>query len=166
MLLKIISGGQTGADRAALDAALAKDFPVGGSCPVGRMAEDGVIDLCYSLVEFGEGYPPRTRKNVLDADGTVIFYESDLNGGTKATLEICIEREIPYILIDRRELTVAQAAGLLEQFISEAGIEILNVAGPRASKSPQIYPYVKQVLEQVIMQSIQTVETLRAKECE
>ncbi|MBF6057088.1 putative molybdenum carrier protein [Thiomicrorhabdus heinhorstiae] len=150
MLVKVISGGQTGADRAALDVALDYGFPSGGSCPVGRLAEDGVINQRYPLVEYGEGYPPRTRKNVLDADGTVIFYESDLNGGTKATLDFCIDRKTPYILIDSRALAVSQAARLIEQFIAESEIETLNIAGPRASKSPQIYSYVKQTLEQVI----------------
>ncbi|WP_319557864.1 putative molybdenum carrier protein [Thiomicrorhabdus sp.] len=158
MLVKVISGGQTGADRAALDAGLKNDFPIGGSCPVGRIAEDGVIERRYPLVEFGEGYPPRTRKNVLDADGTVIFYESDLNGGTKATLDFCIDRKTPYILIDSRALAVTQAARLIEQFIAESEIETLNVAGPRASKSPQIYSYVKQTLEQVI----QTIKAFKA----
>ncbi len=75
MLSKIISGGQTGADRAALDAGLERGFPVGGGCPEGRLAEDGPIDSRYVLVKVEGGYIGRTRRNVQDSDGTVIFYQ-------------------------------------------------------------------------------------------
>lgn len=76
MLTKIISGGQTGADRAALDAGIESDFPIGGSCPSGRMAEDGPINNEYKLIEIEGGYRKRTKKNVADSDGTAIFYSS------------------------------------------------------------------------------------------
>ncbi len=95
MLSKVISGGQTGADRAALDAALDLGFPIGGSCPVGRMAEDGPINDAYTLTEIGGGYRQRTKQNVIDSDGTAIFYESYLQGGTEATVLFCIRQGKP-----------------------------------------------------------------------
>jgi len=153
MLTKIISGGQTGADRAALDAGLTAGFPTGGSCPVGRMAEDGPIDHRYHLLEIGGGYRQRTRKNVADADGTAIFYESYLQVGTEATVAFCIKQAKPYKLIDIALVPPTVGVDLLMDFVQQFNISILNVAGPRASGCPAIYDYVNQVIGQVIHRS-------------
>ncbi|MGM0833508.1 MAG: YpsA SLOG family protein [Pseudomonadota bacterium] len=153
MLTKIISGGQTGADRAALDAALTLDFPIGGTCPVGRMAEDGPISSIYLLEETGGGYRQRTKKNVQDADGTAIFYASYLQGGTEATALFCIQQSKPYKLIDIELIDPLHAAMLIADFVHDRHINVLNVAGPRASTCPVMYAYVKQTIELVIKQS-------------
>ncbi len=145
--LTIVSGGQTGADRAALDAALAADTPCGGWCPEGRLAEDGTVPEQYPLVELaGAGYARRTHANVRDSDGTVLFCIRTPSGGTELTLKYCLELRRPYLLIDTAELTTGRAAEGLRAFIESNAIERLNVAGPRASHSPAIYPYVREAI--------------------
>jgi hypothetical protein len=153
MLSKIISGGQTGADRAALDAGIGMGFPVGGSCPMGRMAEDGPIGNEYKLVEIGGGYRQRTRKNVEDSTGTAIFYQSVLQGGTEQTVVFCIKAGKPYKLIDIDLVDSQIATKVIVEFIEINKISILNVAGPRQSSCPAIYSYVKDVISSVIKKS-------------
>lgn len=150
MLTRIISGGQTGADRAALDAALALSFPIGGSCPVGRMAEDGPLAERYALDEIGGGYRQRTRMNVVEACGTAIFYASYLSGGTEATVHFCIRQKKPYKLIDIELVDPARAADILGRFVCDVDIGVLNVAGPRESLCPGIYDHVRQTLSRVL----------------
>ena len=104
-MLKIVSGGQTGVDRAALDCALQRGIDCGGWCPEGRLAEDGRIPPAYPVTELpGGGYPERTRKNVQDSDGTVIIYLGELSGGTEKTLLYCLDEGKPYLLLDAREI--------------------------------------------------------------
>ncbi|UYF98876.1 putative molybdenum carrier protein [Halomonas sp. GD1P12] len=146
MLQKIISGGQTGADRAALDAALAAGFPIGGACPVGRVAEDGPLDPVYTLDEIGGGYRQRTKRNVQDADGTAIFYSAYPRGGTEATVLFCIRQAKPYKLIDIDVVSTNVAAALLADFVREFDLAILNVAGPSASHCATIYDEVNRAL--------------------
>jgi hypothetical protein len=150
MLQKIVSGGQTGADRAALDAGLELAFPVGGFCPKGRVAEDGNIADIYPLVEINGGYRHRTKVNVKASDGTAIFYEAMVRGGTEQTLLFCTKANKPYKLIDISLVSCEQALAALQTFIGEFHIEILNVAGPRASGCLAVYDYVKTVIAQVI----------------
>lgn len=146
MLCKIISGGQTGADRAALDASILHSFPCSGSCPLGRIAEDGKIDSIYNLAEIGGGYRARTKKNVEDADGTAVFYSGYVSGGTELTVAFCIKHKKPYKLIDIDLIEHELATESLQKFIIDYDIEILNVAGPRHSQCPEIYNYVKSVI--------------------
>ncbi|WP_434986342.1 YpsA SLOG family protein [Vreelandella zhaodongensis] len=153
MLSKIISGGQTGADRAALDAALNLGFPIGGTCPVGRMAEDGPMSSIYTLEEVSGDYRQRNHQNVQSADGTAIFYSSYLQGGTEATALFCIQQSKPYKLIDIELIDPLHAAMLLADFVHDHHITVLNVAGSRASTCPVMYDYVKQAVELVIKQS-------------
>ena len=133
-LQKIVSGGQTGVDRGALDAALELGFPCGGWCPADRMAEDGRIDDRYPVVELaGAGYRQRTRQNVMDSDGTLVIYNGELSGGTRETVRFCERLGKPFVALDA--LTVDEAA-MVEQalaFVAEHDIAVLNVAGPRAS---------------------------------
>jgi hypothetical protein len=157
MLSMVISGGQTGADRAALDAGLEAAFPIGGSCPVGRMAEDGPISHTYTLTEIGGGYRQRTKQNVVDSDGTAIFYESYVRGGTEATVMFCIRQGKPYKLIDIEIVEPDRAAELIIDFVREFKVDILNVAGPRSSSCSKIYGYVKQVVSLVIQESTKPV---------
>lgn len=144
MLTKIVSGGQTGADRAALDACLESGFPCAGYCPEGRQAEDGVIDDDYPLEEIaGGGYSARTRANVRVSDGTAIFYASEIRGGTQQTLQYCTRMGKPYELIDITVYDVGSAGRALRAFVSRYDISTLNVAGPRQSSCPQIHDFVR-----------------------
>lgn len=150
-LKKIVSGGQTGVDRAALDAALAHGFACGGFCPAGRLAEDGRIADRYPLTELQRGgYRARTRRNVLDSDGTAILYCGAPEGGTEQTLADCIRHRKPYKLIDAEEIAPARAAELLASFVAAHAIETLNVAGPRASKAPRAYAYAFDVVTRLL----------------
>jgi hypothetical protein len=133
-LTKIVSGGQAGVDRGALDAALAAQFPCGGWCPDGRKAEDGVIPDRYPLTVLpGAGYRQRTMRNVHDSDGTLIVFDQLLAGGTKLTRDFCLEAKKPFFVVNAfHDSAAASISGVL-RFIGEKDIRVLNVAGPRAS---------------------------------
>src|SRR6266436_3316537 len=146
--VKIISGGQTGVDRAALDVALKHRIDAGGSCPTGRLAEFGRIPDCYPLKELENGgFTERTLQNVKDSDGTVIIYPGKLSGGTDQTLHFCIEQRRPHELIDASKVSTEKAAQLIADFVRENKIDALNVAGPRASEWPEGYDYVSRALD-------------------
>ncbi len=146
-MIKIISGGQTGVDRAALDAALESGVSVGGWCPQGRKAEDGPIAEKYPLQELPDsGYKERTLKNVQDSDATVIIYFESISGGTEKTLLYCLNEKKPYLLIDGGSITQDIASKQIKHFIDENQISLLNVAGPRASTEIRGYEYTKQVI--------------------
>jgi hypothetical protein len=142
MIEKIVSGGQTGVDRGALDAALGVGFPCGGWCPPGRRAEDGRIPDRYPLqcIEQG-GYRQRTRRNVIDSDGTLIVHHHRLSSGTLLTLEFCVQQHKPFVSIDAAEVSTQRGADLLEDFIEKNAINVLNVAGPRGSGWPGACAY-------------------------
>jgi hypothetical protein len=143
----IVSGGQTGVDRAALDAALAAGVPCGGWCPGGRMAEDGPIPPHYPLTEIpGSGYIERTRANVADSDGTLILHGDALEGGTLQTRRFCEELGKPCLVIACETTDEAGAAAAIAGFVGRHGIRTLNVAGPRASKQPRIYGWAHAVM--------------------
>jgi len=151
--VKIISGGQTGVDRAALDAALDANAACGGWCPKNRLAEDGRIADRYPLVELTDGsYRERTLQNVLDSDGTVVFYFSNLSGGTALTVVYCIENKKSFKLIDCTEISILRASELLSEFEKDFQINGLNVAGPRASGESRGYPYVYAVLSKFLIE--------------
>ncbi len=149
--MRIISGGQTGVDRAALDAAMVSNVDCGGWCPEGRKAEDGRIPEQYLVTELkGAGYQERTLKNVLDSDGTVIISFGTPTGGTEQTLLFCIEHYKPHILIDAEMVSIQTASGRVKGFVSDHGVTLLNVAGPRASGEPRAYEYAYQVIARVL----------------
>jgi hypothetical protein len=143
---QIVSGGQTGADRAALDFAIEHGIPHGGWCPKGRLAEDGPIDARYNLKETpSDSYPQRTEWNARDSDGTVVFSIGPvLSGGSKKTVSLAQKHGKPVVNISR-EGTPNPKEALLE-FVRSHGIRVLNVAGPRGSKEPEVADFAKSVL--------------------
>ena len=134
---KIISGGQPGVDRAALDVALELGIPCGGWCPNDRKAEDGPIDLKYPLKEtLSHNSLHRTENNVMEADGTLVLTKGPVSGGTSLTVQLAIEYKEPYLIIDlynKADPLIAREWG------EKNNIKILNVAGPRESKVPGIH---------------------------
>lgn len=150
-LTRIVSGGQTGVDRGALDAALAADFPCGGWCPADRSAEDGTIPPRYPVVALADaGYRERTIQNVADSDATLIVYFDDLHGGTELTMLACIRREKPYKLVDGAEIPAVRAAELALAFVAKHDASVLNVAGPRASHAPGAHAYALEAVSRLI----------------
>jgi hypothetical protein len=143
--MKIISGGQTGADRAALDWAIAHGVEHGGWCPEGRLAEDGVIPMRYQVVELaGGGYRARTKANVRESDATLIIsIDSSLSGGSRLTAEFAKAFEKPclhvYPAMDWRDA--------LEGWLEVNPVRVLNVAGPRLSSEPDVVDYACEVLD-------------------
>ena len=145
--MKIVSGGQTGVDRAALDAALELGIEAGGWCPEGRLAEDGAIAEKYPVKEIPKsGYMQRTNRNVIDSDGTVIIFFGNPSGGTQLTLDFCVKKSRPHLLIDAQSISVEQASVKIQRFIDKNNISILNVAGPRASEKAEAYRFAKLVI--------------------
>ena len=144
-LQTIISGGQTGADRGALDAALKAGFPCRGWCPEGRKAEDGPIDPRYPVeVLPGAGYRKRTIRNIQDSDGTVIFCPGEPVGGSALTFAECKRLGKPCLVIDTSQYTPTRAAEVLEETLQQHAIQVLNVAGSSERRNPGIQTYVRE----------------------
>lgn len=146
--IKIVSGGQTGADRAALDWAINHQIPHGGWCPEGRMAEDGVIGVAYQLLELpGGGYRQRTKANVKDSDATLIVSMAPtLSGGSLATAKFGDQLRKPWLHLHPGMNWQASLADWLQRY----AIRVLNVAGPRASKEPEVAAFTHLVLDEAI----------------
>ena len=146
----IVSGGQTGVDRGALDAAISLGIEHGGWCPLGRLAEDGRIPPKYELREMHSAeYPVRTSRNVLDSDGTLILYRESLQGGTELTFRLACQHGKPHLLSD---LSTHPSTVSVLGWLREHDIQTLNVAGPRESSEPGIgeetYSFLMQTLRQ------------------
>jgi predicted Rossmann fold nucleotide-binding protein DprA/Smf involved in DNA uptake len=146
--LVIRSGGQTGVDRAALDAALAAGFTVRGWCPKGRLAEDGLIPQEYPLEETPtDEYAQRTRWNVRDSDATLIVASGPVAGGTACTIEVAGELGRPVRVVDpQRPADIRQIA----EWIDRLAVRDLNVAGPRESSSRGIYRQSRAFLDELL----------------
>ena len=142
-LEKIVTGGQTGVDRAALDAAMALALPHGGWYPKGRFAENGCISKKYQLVETDSAaYDVRTEANVIDSDATVILsVVPSLEGGSRLTAELAENHQKPLLKL-HAIMGEEVAAESLAAFIDEYQVRVLNVAGPRASHEPDVYDFV------------------------
>jgi len=139
MIEKNISGGQTGADQAALDFAIKLDIPHGGWIPKGRKTEAGLLPAKYKLKEITTtSYPKRTEKNVLESDGTLILTHGNLTGGSALTQKITNQHGRPCLHIDLNKIIAFDAALKISTWVEENSISVLNVAGSRASKDKRI----------------------------
>lgn len=152
LLERIVSGGQTGVDRGALDAALAMDFPLGGWCPADRSAEDGPIPDRYPLTPLGHGgYRARTHQNVIDSDATLILAPGEPTGGTGLTRIFCEVHGKPLLVIDAARTAESEAASQVARFIEWRSIRTLNVAGPRATGWPQGHEYARRTIRALLI---------------
>jgi len=149
-IIKIISGGQTGADIAGVDAAIESNISYCGWLPKGRKCETGIVPNTYT--EFQElakgGYPKRTEQNVKDSDGTVIFSYGKLSTGSALTAKLCKQHKKPCLYVDL-ELNIDHLR-LLQDWITEWDIKVLNVAGSRESKHQGIYNRVKNIMKSLL----------------
>jgi hypothetical protein len=148
MLAKIISGGQTGADQAALDIAIKFDISHGGWIPKGRKTESGPLSEKYQLMEMPTAsYPKRTERNILESDGTLILSHGKLTGGSALTLKIARKYGHKWLHLNLSQTNIFDAAHLINSWIARHKIRTLNVAGPRVSEDPLIYKETFKVLE-------------------
>jgi len=136
----IISGGQTGVDRAALDFAIAHGIPHGGWCPLGRRAEDGVLDARYRLRETeSKNYRQRTRRNVADSDATLILNLGELADGSLATQQFAEREDKPVYVVALGAEDLSAEVARVGEWLAAHSIAVLNIAGPRESKRPGVY---------------------------
>ena len=150
MIKKIVSGGQTGADQAALDTAIKWKIPHGGWIPKGRLTEAGTLSNKYQLKELPtDSYPARTEQNVIDSDGTLIISHGPLSEGSKYSQEISLKYGRPCLHIDLNKTNLFKSAKIIYDWIKKFKIETLNVAGARASKDPYIYQATTHLLTSV-----------------
>ncbi len=148
--MKIISGGQTGADRAALDAAIFLGIDHGGWIPKGRKTENGPLPPQYCLQEMASGnYRVRTEQNIIDSDATLIFSFGPLTGGSALTEALAIKHNRPFLHIDFELFSRKKAILAVEKWFHSRIIKTLNIAGPRASGEPRIYNAVFNLILQV-----------------
>lgn len=175
MITKIISGGQTGADRGGLDAAIHCDLPHGGWCPKGRKAEDGIIPVKYQLKEMASlEYLPRTKANVFDSDATVIFTYGPLTGGSLKTATYACQLKKPYHEVDLFRITPKNAVNEIMMWLADNEelndyddvtcppplACILNVAGSRESQAPGIQEAVFHIMVDLLMKVNNTSKPL------
>jgi Circularly permutated YpsA SLOG family len=148
MFSKIISGGQTGVDRVALDVALELGIPCGGWCPQGRRAEDGPIPERYPLQETPwSGYPQRTEWNIRDSDSTLVLTRGEPDGGTALTIKLATQYQKPLLVVDLEENP--KPADVIA-WAKTHGIQTLNVAGPREGECQGIYGQASKFLKEVL----------------
>jgi len=145
---RVVSGGQTGVDRAALDVARELGIAIGGWCPQGRQAEDGPIDCAYPLAETPQAsYAQRTEWNVRDSDATLVLTQGEVSGGTAQTIACATRLGKPLLVLD-----VADPDGIAtaRSWLGANQVQVVNVAGPRESKSPGIYALARTFLRSVL----------------
>lgn len=151
ILFRLISGGQTGVDRAALDVALELGIPAGGWCPAGRRSARGPIPSRYALVETeSAAYPQRTRQNIRDSDATLVITRGEPAGGTLLTIRLAERLKRPCLVIDLSARRLQSARNAIIEWLQEIRPTILNVAGPRASESPGLGRNVRSILRTVL----------------
>lgn len=145
---KIVSGGQTGVDRAALDVAIFLEMEHGGWCPAGRRAEDGAIPERYDLKEMSSrDYAKRTEQNVVDSDGTLVLYWAKMKGGTRLTYRLAAKHQRPRLSVDLFDKE--WPTEFVRDWIATENISVLNVGGPRESSHQGIGKLAEQFLSSV-----------------
>lgn len=148
MIERIVSGGQTGVDRAALDAALARGIECGGWCPAGRLADDGVIPQRYPLREtIDMDHTVRTEHNVRDSDGTLMFYRGTLQGGTAYAVLMARHLGRPVMAID---LDTPFDSAAVASWVAANRIKVLHIGGQRESSSPGIYQAARRCIDELL----------------
>jgi len=153
VIRRIISGGQTGADQAALDAAIDLGIPHGGWIPRNRITENGILPMKYQLQEMPTAsYRKRTEKNVLDSDGTLILSHGKLKGGSALTQQRAKHHQRPCLHIDLDLRPASEAITEIQSWLGQHDIRVLNVAGPRASEDQRIYRETYQILRAVLQE--------------
>ncbi|MEA2013482.1 MAG: putative molybdenum carrier protein [Verrucomicrobiota bacterium] len=164
-IIKIVSGGQTGADRGGLDAAIELRVTHGGWCPKGRLSEDGSIPLKYNQKEnTNKNYLKRTEKNVVDSSSTIILTVGKLKGGSKRTADFAEQYKRPCLVIDvnnNRKEIISEIVEWLEN-LHDSEI-VLNVAGSRGSKAPNLQKDVKEILI-AVLSKINKIDLLKEDE--
>ncbi len=154
MLKKIVSGGQTGADQAGLDAAIKRGIQHGGWIPKGRLTENGPLAAHYGLQEMpGPSYAARTKQNVIDSDATLIIAHGELSSGSALTRNLARQLKKPYLFLDLDQLPNELAAQQARDWLHKNQISVLNIAGPRASNDPGIYKAVFNLLNHIFAQN-------------
>jgi hypothetical protein len=149
--LRIVSGGQTGVDRAALDVAIELGLPHGGWCPRGRLAEDGPIAGRYELCETDSpAYHVRTEQNVIDSNATLILTRGEPIGGTALTIRLAQKYGRPLLVADLARPDVFPET--VRKWITDGGYHVLNVAGPRESQQPGITVQAAEFLRSVLVE--------------
>lgn len=158
MVKKVISGGQTGVDRAGLDAAAGNGIPIGGYCPKGRLAEDGVIPEKYPMIEVDSpDHSIRTEKNVIESDGTLILNKGVLSEGTLLTNNLTVKHGKPTLVVQLDAEQIIKPEQVI-RWLDGQHIKVLNIAGPRESKfSDGIYVEAREYLDRLFNLLIETV---------
>lgn len=163
-LCQVVSGGQTGVDRAALDAALQAGVEIGGWCPRGRRAESGTVPAHYGLKETSaRSYAVRTEWNVRDSDGTLILVMDEISSGTKLTLDFAQQQQKPCMVVHLRppaeqslfsdQKTLDEQIQSVVEWLWDHRIRVLNVAGPRGSSHRDIYREARSFVELLLKQT-------------
>jgi len=159
MIEKIVSGGQTGADQAALDVALELDMPHGGWIEKGRKTENGILPEKYKLKEMATSdYYKPAEQTVVDSDGILIISHGKLKNGSAITLKLAKKHHRPWLHIDLNAMNAFKATKTVNSWIVQYNVKVLNVAGPQASKDPDIYKATKKILRSVIAFGIITTD--------
>jgi len=158
-LARLISGGQTGVDQAALETAIELGMACGGWCPAGRRSETGIIPLRFPLIETSSPwYPQRTRLNIRDSDSTLIISDGPIRSGTALTVQFALDLKRPYWIVDFQKDNFAQSCIHCIEWLKSVNPNVLNIAGPRASESPQIFSLTKNFLLQILKLPPDSVE--------
>ena len=157
----VVSGGQTGADRAALEAARDAGIETGGWVHLRGRAEDGALPDCYPNTKGMCSAVPaiRTRCDVIGSDDTAIFHHGNIFGGTRHTMEAVSEFGKTLLCLDLSKWSAAFAATRLLDWVTAEGVEVLKVAGPRQTEDRNIYSAVRAVLARAFRNGLSLQET-------
>ena len=160
MLKKIVSGGQVGAEQAALDAAIKLDFPHGGWIQKGRKTKSGRLPDKYRLEEMSvPGYKDRIERNVVESDGTVAFSHGNLTGGADYSMKMAEMHGRPGLHVDLTKIPAVMAPSRINSWAIQNRIEVLNVSGSRASEDPAVFQKTRSIIEDVILLSLMEAES-------